>query len=138
MAQHVVQLTINNDTGKELTYQSDWFDSGGLSGNSQFPKSIGATPITVKMQKTSGPKGCSGYVNYLIDGKTITFAFSNPSVGTNKLGVGNNGKGVWDDMGSHDYEPFSERFEIDNAICVADCICTGGDLNQANVTLTFA
>lgn len=139
MASHVIELTINNNTDLDLTYQSDWFDSGSLSAGSSFPKTIAAgASATIKMQdKASTAKGCSGYVNYLADGGDVTFGYSNPSIGTNKLGVGNSGKGVWDDMGSHDYKPFTEKFSIGSRVCTANCICTGGETNQASVTLSF-
>jgi len=40
--------------------------------------------------------GCSGYVTYRMFDTNITIAFSNPTVGGNKLGVGTGGKRVWD------------------------------------------
>ena len=38
--------------------------------------------------------GCSGYVQFRISGIILTIAFSNPSVGNNKVGVGMSGKMV--------------------------------------------
>ena len=63
----------------------------------------------------------------------ITIAFSNPSVGYNKLGVGTNGSTVWDNMGSP-YDSTVERIVLnDNTALVFTLQCTSGETSTADV-----
>ena len=73
-----------------MTYVTQWFDSGRVADNFDWPKCIKPTEAQtiVCYERDWSMAGCSGYVQYLVDGSTITIAFSNPSAGGNKVGVG--------------------------------------------------
>ena len=78
--------------------------------------------------------GCSGYVQYEICGDVVTIGFSNPSVGTNKVGVGvGGGAEVWRNICSNDYEPFVNFLECGGEEIEVVCECTNGDVNDALV-----
>ena len=79
--------------------------------------------------------GCSGYVVYKMNDTEITFAFSNPSVGTNKLGVGTSGRDVWDNMTSNNYAPFNHSIKVGKILLKFECKCTGEKLNLATVKI---
>ena len=51
----------------------------------------------------------------------VTIAFSNPASGTNKLGVGINGKQVWDDMSNHAYHPFTIDVDTNQKTLKFEC-----------------
>jgi hypothetical protein len=134
---HVVKLTINNKTDEVMNYKSDWFDSGRVADSWSWPATIspGSTQIVECYEKDYALAGCSGYVNYTLGTGEVTIAFSNPSVGSNKLGVGVGGHDVWDKMDSHDYKEFTVGFKVEKDKFMATCCCTGGDVNDAQVTL---
>ncbi len=113
---HVVKLTIENNTGYSMSYISSWFDSGRVADGWNIPENISAgdDAIVEMYERDHSLAGCSGYINYGLNGGTVTVAFSNPSVGKNKVGCGVSGKSVWKDMDAHDYEPFTETFDINN------------------------
>lgn len=137
---HVVRLTITNASGHPLKYVGSWFDSGRLADNEKWPGEIknGDHQRVEMYEKDWSTAGCSGYVQYSLNGVTVTFGFSNPVSGANKLGVGTNGKGVWNNMGAHDYKPFVEEFTIGGVKYYANCKCTGGSVNQATVKIAPA
>lgn len=140
---HKAQLSITNNTKYTLTYQYGWFAAGGPQGPPySFPATIAPNSGPSISNWESGYQGTtlSGYAIYMATPGNIpiTFAFSNPAIGTNKLGVGiasGNGQGgnnsVYENMSSHDYNPFQEFFSV----FVANCSCTDGDLNYAKVSL---
>ena len=67
----------------------------------------------------------------------ITIAFSNPVVGTNKLGVGTGGKSVWDNMDNHGYAKFYVTIDCCGGTTLQfDCQCTGGNINICTVDVT--
>jgi len=134
---NTVVLTIQNNTGADLDFSNSWFDSGQIATGTSWPSKIPNTQsATITCYAKSGPAGCSGYANFNVNNQTITIAFSNPSVGSNKVGVGlaqgvGTANEVWDDMSSHDYKPFQVMFSTYNA----DCSCTGGNPNKASVAI---
>ena len=138
---HVILLTIVNKSGFELRGPFGWFDSGSLADYWKWPQSIPANDgilfVELYEKDNSMFAGCSGYVNYIWKGKTITFAFSNPYYGTNKVGVGTGGKSVWDNMGSHDYKPFTKKFTVDGVKLKAVASATGGNVNEAKIVLSY-
>ena len=76
------------------------------------------------------------YVTYTIGGTDLTIAFSNPSAGTNKLGVGTTGKDVWDNMSNHDYGPFTVKITLhDKTKLAIECQCSGGETNSCTVKI---
>lgn len=141
---HVVKLMITNKTPFLMKYKSDWFDSGRIADGWSWPEEIlpGDTEIIECYEKDNALAGCSGYVTYNIgyDEMTadMTIAFSNPSSGKNKLGVGK-GKAVWDNMSDHGYKPFTEHFVLEGrdrpVMIICNCQCTGGEVNQARILL---
>ncbi len=66
---------------------------------------------------------------------TITFGFSNPSSGKNKLGVGIGGKAVWDEMSFHDYKEFTVQIPVCSVTLRFVCKCTGSTTNHATVNI---
>ena len=137
---HNVKLEINNKSGFNMTYKADWYDSGRLADDYSWPKSIsnGDHATILSYEKDWSWAGCSGYVTYSMGGDAVTIAFSNPSSGANKLGVGTDGKGVWDDMGNHDYKPFVVQITINDVRLNFNCKCTGGSTNNATVDISAA
>ena len=109
-----------------MTYKSDWYDSGRLADDFSWPKSIPNEDheTILSYEKDWSWAGCSGYVTYEMGGVQVTIAFSNPSVGSNKLGVGTNGKGVWDDMDDQDYKQFVVPITINGETLNFNCKCT--------------
>ena len=112
---HNVLVKISNKSGFDMTYKDDLYDSGRVANGYSWPKSIpnGDHQDVLSYEKDNSWAGCSGYVTYDMGGVDVTVAFSNPSSGSNKLGVGTNGKGVWDGMNNHDYEPFVVQITVD-------------------------
>ena len=135
---HVVLLTITNKSGSDLNFSGDWFDSGRVADGYSWPAVIanGDHQTIECYEKDSALAGCSGYCTYKMAGGTaVTIAFSNPSAGSNKLGVGTDGKSVWDNMDNHDYKPFVVAFTANGKAFFANCACTGGDVNTATVLI---
>ena len=139
--EHIILLSVINDTDFELREPFAWFDSGGLADDWEWPQSIpaegGLLLVAAYEKDNSVMTGCSGYVNYTLNGKTITFAFSNPFFGTNKVGAGIGGKSVWDNMGDHDYNSFREEFTVDGIRYAAVFKSTGGFINLAEIRLVL-
>ena len=138
---HRIKLTIINNTDLELNGPNAWYNSGRIALGSHWPESIPANGGRVEVDLYENidtvATGCSGYVNYLWGGQPITFAFSNPFFGTNKLGVGTGGKSVWDNMGDHDYKQFTENFTINDIKLKAVAMATAGGTNLAKVVLSY-
>lgn len=136
---HVVKLTIKNHTGYKLSDPKPWFDSGRVADGWKFPSDIlpGQEGIVEMYEKDWSQTGCSGYVDYTLNGGTVTIAYSNPYWGKNKLGIGTDEKKVWDNMSDHDYGPFSKDFTINSIKFKANMQCSGGDVNNANVNLNL-
>ena len=136
---HSVVLTITNHSGHDMTYKTDWFDSGRLSNGYGWPHKIpnGADDVKISCYEKDGAlAGCSGLVTYTIGGTDLTIAFSNPSAGTNKLGVGTTGKDVWDNMSNHDYGPFTVNITLhDKTKLAIECQCSGGETNSCTVKI---
>lgn len=134
---HNVKLTINNQSGSTLFLDDVWFWKGGLDTTEFFPLQI-PNNVSIRVD-SSGSEHCSGYVSYITGNSRITIGFSNPSSGSNKLGVGLTGKDVWENMTNNDYKPFEKQLTLnDSSIVVCKCICTGSDINNALVTLVGA
>ncbi len=142
---HVVSLTIRNNTALPLSYVADWFDSGRLADGASWPSSIAPGDHVDNIQcyeKDWATAGCSGLVEYSLgDLGTITIAFSNPSAGKNKLGVGtatalDSSNTVWADMSDHNYQPFADSVLLGNQAFSALCSCTGGPVNTCVVTFS--
>ena len=140
--EHNVKVKIINNTRFGMRYFSQWYDSGRPADGFSWPQFIrsGETSVVLNYERDWALAGCSGYVTYEVDGTNITIGFSNPSVGTNKLGVGTQGKGVWDTMSSHDYQPFESfvRTRNSSAVLLFNLKCTGGSTNVCDVTMETA
>ena len=95
--QHNVHLMIENHSGVTMQSPSSWFDSGRLADGYQWPSSVpdGGKLDVLCYEKDWALAGCSGTVTYTMNHTQVTFGFSNPSAGTNKLGVGTSGREVW-------------------------------------------
>ena len=136
---HNCHVKIHNNTKSKMTYVRDWYDSGRLADSFSWPQIIESdhTGDTLNYERDWSWAGCSGYVTYEMLGKEITIAFSNPGTGTNKLGVGTDGKNVWDNMENHDYQEFTVNINLDNgSVLVFTCKCTGGKTNSCDVKVT--
>ena len=136
---HNCRVHISNNSKSKMTYVKDWYDSGRLA-DSYFWKQIiepGDTIDILNYEKDWSFAGCSGYVTYEMLGREITIAFSNPSSGSNKLGVGTSGKSVWDNMESHGYHEFPVNIDVSNGnTLMFTCQCTGGTTNSCDVKVT--
>ena len=133
-------MMITNKSGFPMTFRKDWYDSGRLGDSYKWPSSIlnGDSCDIMNYERDWALAGCSGYVQYEIGGVVVTFAFSNPSSGRNKLGVGTaDGKVVWDKMGNHDYKLFVVQVKVDSEHQRLDlvCQCTGSSTNECSVNI---
>lgn len=135
---HKVELHIRNGSGHLMIYRTHKFVHGHLDGSS-WPEIISnGDQADVRCSELSGSVlGCSGYVTYTMGGSEVTIAFSNPEVGTNKLGVGTDGEDVWENMTSHDYQPFEIKITLnDGTKLTCDCKCSGGGTNECKVVIS--
>ena len=124
----------------DMTYVADWYDHGRLADGFSWRETIkpGEKRDVLSYEVDWSWAGCSGYVTYRMFDTNITIAFSNPLVGTNKLGVGTGGKSVWDNMSDHDYNGFTVDVADTNDKKVKlkfDCMCTGGRTNICFVNI---
>ena len=135
---HNVRVTIVNKSGLPLTYKAAWYAAGRLADSYQWPY-IGENgeADVLNYELDYSMNGCSGYVQYEIGGTLIAFAFSNPVMGWNKLGVGKGGMEVWVNMSSHDYNPFTETIQVnqENVTLSFNCLCTGGTTNHCTISI---
>lgn len=132
--EHVVEVVIVNSTQSTLKFVHDWFDSGRVADDNSWPATIEPhANFRVKCyERDWSGAGCSGWVCYALNGNNLYFAFSNPSFGTNKIGLGNSDS-VWDNMDAH-YGPFYGPFDIkftDSTWVTAQIRSTGGATNTA-------
>ena len=129
----------NGPTSSDMTYVEDWYEHGRLAEGFQWPTTIkpGQESDVLSYELDWSWAGCSGYVTYNMFDTDITIAFSNPSVGFNKLGVGTGGKSVWEWMSSHDYNNFTVNVDASNerAKLQFDCKCTEGTTNVCTVNI---
>ena len=135
-----VLVKIHNSSGLAMTYQSKWYNNGREANGFPWPDKIcdGSEVSVLNYESDWSLVGCSGYVTYQMGGTMITIAFSNPVAGYNKLGVGTNGQGVWENMGSP-YESITERITLANNTVLAFTLhCTGSDVNTADVFINKA
>ena len=136
-----VVLTITNHSGDDMNYKTDWFQHGRLSNGFIWPKEIpnGAPDAMISCYERDGSRvGCSGYVTYTMGGRDLTIAFANTD-GGNKLGVGITGKGVWYDMGNHDYLPFTVNITLcDETQLEIKCQCSRGKTNSCTIKIDKA
>ena len=132
-----VKLTINNNSGFDMIYKGQWYDSGRVANGFRWSDIQNNQPLVVlSYERDWALAGCSGYVQYEISGTLITIAFSNPAAGKNKLNVGKgNGRKVWDDKGNHGYNPFVKEVNTTDQILYFNCKCSGGRTNDATVSI---
>ena len=142
---HNVRMRITNNSTLSMTYVGDWYDSGRLADMYSWPQTIsenGGHCDILSYEKDNSWAGCSGYVQYKMGKSVVTIAFSNPASGSNKLGCGTDGKRAWDNMHSHDYNPFTFQISIDTGSGTKQLDfkqhCTGGTTNDAAVKITNA
>ena len=135
--EHNVHLVIENYSGVPLTSPTAWFDSGRLADSFEWPSSVpnGQKLDVLCYEKDWAMTGCSGTVTYTMNNTRVTFGFSNPLIGTNKLGVSTTGREVWDNMTNHDYGPFDVLLLIDDVTVTCRCCCSGGTTNLATVKI---
>ena len=126
-------LTINNNSGFTMTYVREWYKYGSRAPGQEWPIRIenGQTVQVISIAPSLG--SVSGFVIYATGSEEVTYAFSAPSVGDNKLGVGTGGKEVWENMESHDYKPFRVILTLGSTKVYFDCLATGGGVNNAQV-----
>ena len=126
----------------DMTYVEDWYVHGRLADGFSWAKTIkpGHEELNgvLSYERDGSWVGCSGYVTYKLFDTDITIAFSNPSVGTNKLGVGTGGKAVWDNMNNENYNWFTVNVVAKNGEVNVqlDCRCTTGSINTCTVNIT--
>ncbi|XP_066912782.1 uncharacterized protein [Clytia hemisphaerica] len=133
---HNNEITIVNQTGYQMEFFGEWFDSGRVADGNCWPHTIGngEKATILCYERDWAWAGCSGYVQYRLCGdrtKILTIGFSNPSVGNNKVGVGFTGKQVWDNMTSNNYR----QHQFSQSGFSAVFHCTGGETNVCRVEL---
>ena len=135
--QHSVHLMTENHSGIPMQSPSAWFDSGRLADGYHWPSSVQdrAKLDVLCYERDWAVAGCSGMVTYTMNHTEVTFGFSNPSVGTNKLGVGTSGRDVWNKMESHNYSPYNVQFFVGGKSLKFHCRCSGGTTNVATVEI---
>lgn len=135
--EHSVRLSVENRSGFAMIYKGDWYDSGRLADSYEWPQNVadGGNMDVLSYERDWALTGCSGYTSYDINGTIITFAFSNPLVGTNKLGVGVGGITVWEAMSNHDYNQFTVGIPVGSVTLLFVCKCTGSTTNHATVNI---
>ena len=128
---HRVRVLIINQSNLDIFHKSETYFSGRPANEvSWLAVRQGEIGDFLSYERDYSLAGCSGYVTYEIGGTPVSIAFSNPLVGTNKLGVGTGGQAVWDNMTEHDYEDFTERIEVKSGPTLTfQCQCTAGPTN---------
>ena len=133
-------VKIKNFSGMTMKFSHSWYDAGRLADGFEWPASIkdGDHAEVLSYERDWSLAGCSGYVTYIMGQTMVTIAFSNPSIGYNKLGVGisTHGKDVWDEMGDHNYQPFNVILPVDGKNLIFYCQCTGSSTNNSTVEIT--
>lgn len=135
---HNVRMIVENNSGFTMIFKNQWYDSGRPADTYIWPKSVenSGKIDMLSYEKDWSLAGCSGTVDYEINDTLVTFAFSNPSVVTNKLGVGTTGILVWDEMDNHNYQPFVVNIVVSDVTLKCDCQCTGDTTNLATVNIS--
>ena len=121
-----------------MKYLGCWYGTGRLADTDEWPRRIpSGDEITILSYESDfSLAGCSGYVEYEIYETAVTFAFSNPPLVWNKLGVGIGGMSVWEDMDNHDYQSFVVSIPVASGKKLQfDCKCTPGLNNDATVEI---
>ena len=132
---HNCLVEIENKTMFQMTYVREWYSSGRVANGFKWTDIASDGHLRVNnYERDAALAGCSGYVTYQIAGTEFSIAFSNPSVGKNKLGVGLDGGTTWENMSYHNYERFVEGVDLGGGvILVCICQCTGGYTNHCVV-----
>ena len=135
---HNVRMIVENNSGFTMIFKNQWYDSGRLADTYIWPKTVenGGKIDILNYEKDWSLTGSSGAVGYEINDTIVTFAFSNPLVVTNKLGVGTTGILVWDEMDNHNYQPFVVNIVVSDVTLKCDCQCTGDTTNLATVNIS--
>jgi hypothetical protein len=130
---HIVQLTIVNKTKFSFGYLQEWFDCGRIADGNSWPRNINAgtiATITCYEKDYSVGVGCSGWVKYSINNAHFYLCFSNPSVGANLIGIGENNS-EWKKMTEH-YIPVDIANKLEGNISITTTISsTPGITNNA-------
>ena len=132
-----VLLKIDNSSGVEMRYKTDWYYCGRLATGFSWPRTIGGNDHAevLNCERDFSIFGCSSYITYTMGTADVTIAFSNPSIGYSKLEVGT-GKNIWDRMDSHNYNPFQVFVDTIQKTLKFDCRCTSGFTNICTVNIT--
>lgn len=136
---HNVRVTIVNKSGVAMKYKAAWYDSGRLADTYEWPDMEGADKADIlNYEGDNSWSGCSGYVQYDICGTLVAIAFSNPSMGRNKVGVGIGGKDVWGKMKDNNYDPFAEKIRVNGGSyeLIFHCQCSGGTTNHCRINIS--
>ena len=137
---HNCLVKIHNNSGMKMHFLRDWYDSGRVADGYSWPIDIAdkTHKDILNYEKDGSMAGCSGYVTYEIGGSELTIAFSNPSAGRNKFGVGTTGKSVWDDeMSDHKYKSFDVVLTVGDKDLLFHCKCTGSSMNTCTVNIAL-
>lgn len=131
---------VNGPNSSDMTYVADWYHNGRLAKGFSWTETIkpGERRDVLSYELDWSWAGCSGYVTYRMFETNITIAFSNPTIGRNKLGVGTGGMKVWEEMSSHDYNEFTVDINASGdkkARMKFDCMCTAGETNICSVNI---
>ena len=135
---HNCLVEIENKTMFQMTYVREWYGSGRVANGFKWTDVAADGHLIVNnYERDAALAGCSGYVTYQIGGTEFSIAFSNPSVGTNKLGVGLDAGRTWENMSCHNYKLFDEYVDLGGGvILVCHCECTSGDINNCLVEVS--
>ena len=84
---HNCLIKITNNSGMDMQFYRDWFDSGWLADGFDWPHVIknGSHSDVLCYEKDYSLAGCSSYVTNMMGSKEVTIGFSNLIVGYNKL-----------------------------------------------------
>lgn len=113
---HNCLMEIKNDTIFDMTYVRDWYDCGRVADACAWTDIAPGDYLVVLNEQDGFLSGCSGYVTYRMSGTEFSIAFSNPLIGTNKLGVGPDGESTWDTMSNHNYQEFVQGVDLGNGV----------------------
>lgn len=131
---HIVNVCIVNNTNYTFTYSDDYFQTGRLADKNTWPSTIvpGQGIVVECYESDFSPVGCSGWVKYLIDGNEIYFCFSNPSVGSNGIALGDS-TSAWNSMTGEYNNGITVPLNLEGDIWLIGHISsTGGDNNTAS------
>lgn len=135
-----VNVNIENLTEYDLIYVNHGFHKSKFSDKSGWPKIINSNKKTsVRCQDDSMFYGCSGWVQYTLNGQPLFFCFANPIGKKNQIEVGDQFD-VYHHMGSHYADDLEVKrcLEINNRDdkwVVIDLYNTDGRNSNAYFTL---